>query len=53
MGGSTSAAGKKIKVDGTSYTINSNGYLTVPLSAGSHSITKGDGINLFYIAVTN
>ncbi len=38
----------KIKVDGTSYTA-SNGVVTVELTAGSHTITKGDSANLFYM----
>ncbi|MDD7185075.1 MAG: dockerin type I domain-containing protein, partial [Oscillospiraceae bacterium] len=37
-----------IKVDGTKYTAT-NGIVTVDLSAGSHSITKADSANLFYI----
>jgi len=37
-----------VKVDGTKYTA-SNGVLTVDLKSGSHSITKADSANLFYI----
>lgn len=37
-----------IKVDGTKYTAT-NGIVTVDLSAGSHTITKADSANLFYI----
>ena len=37
-----------IKVDGTKYTA-SNGIVTVSLAAGSHTITKADTANLFYI----
>ncbi len=43
--------GKKIKVDGNSYTIDADGVVTVELSSGSHTITKGDSINLFYIVL--
>ena len=43
------AEGKKIKVDGESYAVDANGYLTITLSAATHTITKGDAINLFYI----
>ncbi len=42
-------AGKAIKVDGTKYTTDGSGIATVSLSAGSHTITKGDSINLFYM----
>ena len=50
FGGSTNASGKKVKVDGTSYEIPSSQILELALSTGSHSVTKGDSINLFYIA---
>lgn len=43
--GDASAA---IKVDGTKYSA-SNGIVTVDLSAGEHTITKGDSTNLFYM----
>lgn len=55
FGGSTAASGKKVTVDGTIYTADNDGIVTVKLEAGSHEITKGkggDGINLFYIKVT-
>ena len=39
-----------IKVDGTSYTAVA-GIVTVSIAAGSHTITKGDTTNLFYIKV--
>lgn len=41
--------GKKVKVDGTAYTTDANGIATIDLAAGSHTITKGDSINLFYM----
>ena len=39
-----------IKVDGTSHTVTA-GIVTVSIAAGSHTITKGDTTNLFYIKV--
>ncbi len=41
--------GKGVKIDGTKTTVGSDGTLTITLSAGSHTITKGDSINLFLI----
>ena len=49
FGGSTSAAGKTVKIDGTKKTIGNDGVLAVTVSAGSHTVTKGDSINLFYM----
>lgn len=49
FGGTTAAAGKSVKVDGTAYTTDANGIATIDLAAGSHTITKGDSINLFYM----
>ena len=37
-------------MNGTSYEIPSSQILELALSAGSHTVTKGDSINLFYIA---
>ncbi|MBE6862195.1 MAG: hypothetical protein E7497_04775, partial [Ruminococcus sp.] len=42
-------AGKRVKIDGNEYTTDANGIVTATLSSGSHSITKGDSINLFYM----
>ena len=39
-----------IKIDGTKYTADSSGVLSVDLGAGSHSITKADAVNLFYMS---
>ncbi len=39
-----------IKVDGTQYTSDSN-IITVELEAGSHTITKADSTNLYYIVL--
>jgi pectate lyase len=47
-----SAAGKNIKIDGVNQKIGSDGKLTVSLAAGSHAITKGDTVNLFYISLS-
>lgn len=41
-------SGKKIKIDGTNYTLT-NGVVSVPLASGTHTITKADSINLYYI----
>ena len=38
----------KVKIDGTSYTAT-NGIVTTTLKAGSHTITKGNTANLYYI----
>lgn len=50
FGGTTSAAGKKIKVDGNSIDIGSNNIAEISVEAGAHEITKRDSINLFYMA---
>jgi pectate lyase len=41
-----------IKVDGVSYNAVA-GIATISISAGSHTITKGDTANLFYIKIAN
>lgn len=54
FGGTTTASGKAVKIDGTSYTTTASGsnyVVTQTLAAGSHAITKGDSINLFYISL--
>lgn len=38
-----------IKVDGTKYTSDGSGIITVDLAAGSHTVTKADTANLFYM----
>ena len=50
FGGSTNAAGKQIKLDGSLVDIGSDNIATVSVEAGRHEITKDDSINLFYIA---
>ncbi|GHV44887.1 hypothetical protein FACS1894180_6780 [Bacteroidia bacterium] len=51
FGGSTSANGKKVKINGTNYTLDATEILTETLEAGTHTVTKGDAINLFYISL--
>ncbi|MDE5771633.1 MAG: hypothetical protein K2I06_08435 [Ruminococcus sp.] len=38
-----------IKIDGTKYTSSGDGTITVDLTAGSHTVTKADTANLFYM----
>lgn len=38
-----------IKIDGKKYTASGDGIITVPVAAGTHSITKADSANLFYM----
>ena len=47
FGGSTSAAGKQFKLNGSALTLGSDGTLTKTLSAGTYTITKSASINLF------
>lgn len=52
FGGTTVAAGKSVKINGTAYKVNDNGIVTVEVAAGTtYTVTKGDSINLFYMAV--
>ncbi len=39
---------REIKIDGTKYTADTDGFVTVQLSAGNHTITKGETCNLCY-----
>jgi pectate lyase/uncharacterized protein YjdB len=50
--GSDSAAGKNVKINGVNQKIGSDGVLTMSIASGSHTITKGDTVNLFYIALS-
>ena len=50
FGGTTAASGKQVKIDGKSYDIPASEILEFSLGAGSHSVTKDDSINLFYMA---
>ena len=45
------ASGKGIKIDGEEYTTDSEGIVTVELSAGSLVITIGDSMNLYFISL--
>ena len=45
----SAVSGKKVKVNETVYTCDSDGIVTVPVKAGSVSITKGEAIFLFYM----
>ena len=49
FGGSTSAAGKAVNVNGTKYTCDGNGIAEIDISAGTVEIKKADSINLFYM----
>lgn len=51
FGGSTNPSGKKVKIDGTKYEVPADGIYKITLEAGIHTVTKGDSINLFYIAL--
>ena len=53
FGGTTDGAGKTVKLDGAKHTLDANGMLSVAVTAGWHTITKGDSINLFYMAYTS
>ena len=50
FGGTADPAGKTVKLDGDKQTVDESGILLVPVSAGWHTITKGDSIHLFYMA---
>lgn len=50
FGGSTSASGKTVLVNGTAYPADSNGIVTVPVTGSTaYTVKKGDAINLFYM----
>jgi pectate lyase len=48
----TDTASKGIKIDGTKYKTDSNGVLEQAVTAGSHTIQKGDSLNVYYISLT-
>ena len=50
FGGTTSASGKRIKIDGVSYTIPDTQILVANLAEGAHTVTKHDSINLYYMS---
>ncbi|MGN1412141.1 MAG: dockerin type I domain-containing protein [Oscillospiraceae bacterium] len=39
-----------VKIDGEKVTLDTSGITSIPISAGTHTITKGDSGNLFYMA---
>lgn len=42
-----------VKVDGKKVTLDSSGITAIPVSAGKHTITKGDSGNIFYMSVAD
>ena len=50
FGGSTNAAGKGIKLNGSSYDIPQSQIIEFSIEPGSYAVTKDDSINLFYMA---
>ena len=52
FGGSTAPNGKTVKIDGTKHTVGETGILVIELEAGTHTITKGDSIFLYYMSVS-
>lgn len=46
------ASGVNIKIDGTKYAVDAEGFLTVRITAGTHTITKADTCNLCYVILT-
>ena len=52
FGGSDTAASDQFKLDGTKTAINSSFIYTGSISAGSHTITKGDTMTLYYMVYT-
>ena len=50
FGGSTNAAGKGIKLNGSSYDIPNSQIIEFSIEPGSYAVTKDDSINLFYMA---
>lgn len=53
FGGNTDATGKTVKIDGVRQTIGENSILSMEILAGSHTVTKGDSINLYYMVYTS
>ena len=47
----TDTASKKIVIDGTKYTTNADGVVSIELAKGTHTITKGDSINVYAVIV--
>ena len=54
MAFASTETGKGVKVDGEVYTTDDKATVTVTdLTAGTHTVTKGDSMNLFYMSVKN
>ena len=47
----TDIANGKVKVDGVSVEANGDGIASVKLKAGSHTITKGDTLNVYALII--
>ena len=48
------AANKRVKIDGVVYTTNNDGYVIIEeLTAGTHTLTKGDVVNLVAIELVS
>lgn len=43
-------SGKRVKVNGVSHTSDGNGIVTVSLNPGTHTVTKDETMNLFYMS---
>ena len=52
FGGTTSASGKTVNVNGTAATVGTDNIVTVDVVTGNVTVTKGDAINLFYMVYT-
>ena len=48
----TDSAAKRIKIDNTNYTTDSNGVYTTSLSSGSYTISKSDTMNVYALIVS-
>ena len=47
----TDTANKKIKIGDAKYTTDANGILSMELAAGTHTISKGDSMNVYAIII--
>jgi len=48
----TDTASKRIKIDDTKYTTDTDGILSQSLEAGSHTVAKGDSLNVYAIIIS-
>ena len=46
------AASKTVKVDGNKQAVDGDGVITLEIDPGSHTVTKGDTMNLYAIIIT-